>query len=239
MSATGRTPGVREPNDAYPTERYCVERLLEAVRFPGGLWVEPAAGEGDVVRVVRGMRSDVAFEAVELRPECERLLRPECERVTIGDWLRMPHDLERYQVAITNPPYGHNLPEHFLVSLLARPELWIALLLPLGWLSSSRRHSLVSAVPPDVYPLPNRPVFRGTHGDQVDYAWMVYPPRTRRRAAGSMQVLGVTSREVRVLQRSERRAWAAAVGAPSDPAKKVLPKLRAAASLHQASTLIR
>lgn len=227
MSATGRTPGLRERTDAYPTERYCVDRLLDRLALPGGRWLEPAAGEGDIIRAVCARRPDVAFDAVELRPTCRRLLEPIAANVTIGNWLAVPHELERYQVAMSNTPYREQLAERFLEQLLMRRELWIALLLPLGWLASSRRQQLHRAVPPDVYALPNRPIFRGSHGDQCDYGWFVYPPRTRRpRSAGQLQVLDLTDKEIRVTQRLHRKEWARSVAAPSArPARiNALPK---------------
>ena len=88
MSATGRS-SVRKDYDNYPTPAWCVRRLLERVDLPGGTWLEPAAGDGAIVRAVRAARHDVDWIAVEIREDCRHLLRREVpgDRVVIGDFL--------------------------------------------------------------------------------------------------------------------------------------------------------
>lgn len=64
MSATGRSD-VRRLDDFYATPAWCVRRLLEGVNPPGGLWLEPCAGDGAIIRAVEEMRADVKWHAVE------------------------------------------------------------------------------------------------------------------------------------------------------------------------------
>ena len=75
MSSTKRG-GQRSPADNYPTPPWCVYRFLEkGPELPGGLWYEPCAGDGSIIRSVNDRRSDVNWAATEIRPEACKLLR--------------------------------------------------------------------------------------------------------------------------------------------------------------------
>ena len=51
MSSTHRG-AERRPADFYATPHWTVRRLLEALPLPGGVWFEPCAGEGDIIKAV-------------------------------------------------------------------------------------------------------------------------------------------------------------------------------------------
>ncbi len=76
MSATNRGRQ-RSPADDHPTPEWCVRRLVEAVDLPGSRWLEPAAGDGAIVRAVG--RVDVAWDLWEVREE----ERPIFQRVRV------------------------------------------------------------------------------------------------------------------------------------------------------------
>jgi hypothetical protein len=199
MSATGRGTE-REAHDAYPTPPWTVWRLLEALDLPGGLWLEPCAGDGAIIRAVNEKRSDVRWAACEVRPECEPELNA-CgvERVEIGDFFALPQwsipvsPAGPISVVITNPPYS--MAEKFVRRCCELSPV-VVMLLSLHFLASRERHGWISQFVPDVFVLPNRPSFRGKGTDASEYAWMVFE-RDAKRSRGFVQVVALTSKQDR------------------------------------------
>ena len=160
MSSTNRG---RERNraDNYPTPGWCVKRFLEAVPLPGGYWLEPCAGTGDIIHAV-GLRTEPThWTAFEIRPETQpSLMRfvPH-ERIFITDFLKLDLSQEAYQtyhVAITNPPFSLALP--FIERCLYMAQHTV-MLLRLNFVASEGRAEFMRKTKPDIYVLPNRPPF--------------------------------------------------------------------------------
>ncbi|WP_242333345.1 hypothetical protein [Anaeromyxobacter sp. SG66] len=193
MSATNRG-GRRSPADYYATPEWCVRRLLEAVDLPGGKWLEPAAGDGAIVRAVR--RPDVTWDLWELRDEERWRLASAAPgaAITTGDFIeaarRGAFERRRFAVAITNPPF--RLAQEFIDASLTCADT-VVMLLRLNYLASKSRWSFMSTHAPDVYVLPNRPSFTGGGTDSIEYAWFVWGHDRRRR--GTVQVLGLREDE--------------------------------------------
>lgn len=196
MSSTNRG-SLRSPADFYPTPAWCVARLLEAAPLPGGRWVEPCAGDGDIIRACAALRGDLSWSAAELRAPCRPALvaatgAPERVRIgdlfDAGDWI----DAQQPAVIITNPPF--RLAREVLELLLGRGAA-VALLLRLNFLASAARAPLMRRCPPDVYVLPNRPSFVvGGKTDSIEYAWFVWPDGgATPRANGRLVVLPTTT----------------------------------------------
>lgn len=176
MSATNRG-AIRRDADYYPTPAWCVRALLKTVQLPGGRWLEPAAGDGAIIRVVLEHRRDVSFAACDI----DETHRPSLENagaalIRIDDFVK----LERYepvpvtpyyQVVITNPPFSQAM--EFTEAALRRAPV-VVMLLRLNWLASQKRNAFLRENPPSVYVLPRRPSFTGTGTDATDYAWMVW-----------------------------------------------------------------
>ena len=177
MSATNRG-GTRRDADYYPTPAWCVDRLLEAVDLPRGEWLEPCAGDGAIMRAVDAQdwddHHDMVWTTVDIREESGADI--------IADylWMGCPElGDKRFDVAITNPPFGHA--EEFVHASLARADI-VVMLLRLSWLASERRAPFMRQNPPSVYVLPNRPSFTGDGStDAADYGWFIWglggPPR--------------------------------------------------------------
>ena len=193
MSATNRS-AVRRHDDVYETPPWTVKRLLEEVQIPGGLWLEPCAGSGDIMRAVNEMRSDVAWQAIELREECAPALGSVvgvgC--IKICSFLDYAAPLT-FSAIVTNPPYG--FAAEFLNHALPMAP-FVAFLLRLNWLASHRRCELLREHMPDVYVLPNRPSFTGGRTDATEYAWMVWHGMSKR-THGTVRVLGETPKAAR------------------------------------------
>jgi hypothetical protein len=159
LSATNRG-GQRSEADYYPTPSWCVERLLQELTLPGGAWLEPAAGDGSIIRAVG--RGDIDWTAVEIRKEMGvplKRLRP-APQLVVGDFLR-PAGIGRklnggrpFEVAITNPPFS--LAQEFIERCMEVASVTV-MLLRLNYLASKKRWAFMTTHAPDVYVLPSRP----------------------------------------------------------------------------------
>jgi hypothetical protein len=164
MSSTARG-GKRSPADFYATPAWPVHRLLERLPLPAGLWLEPCAGEGAIIRAVNSFPGPGAFDpgdirwtAHELREECKPKLYEAAGRlVTIGDFLAVKPPRTSsgpyYDVSISNYPFSiamemieHNL--KFASHVLS--------LLRLNFFGSEKRNAFFQREMPDVYVVPDR-----------------------------------------------------------------------------------
>ena len=50
-----------------PTPSFVVDRLIEEVELPGGIWLEPSAGNGNIIKAVNAKRKDVVWHACEIQ----------------------------------------------------------------------------------------------------------------------------------------------------------------------------
>jgi len=211
MSSTKRG-GQRSAADYYPTPGWCVERLLEAVPLRGGVWLEPTAGDGAIVRAVNGYRRRHAFpwvkwHLVELEDRHEpklRLAGGSSADVQICSFLdyEPPNNVD-VDVAILNPPFriASEVIEH---AFELRAAVVVALL-RLNYLGSERRAAALRAFMPSVYVLPNRPAFDDRGTDSDEYAWFVWQRGRGQGGQGRISVLESTPRDQRVrLPRSAR-----------------------------------
>lgn len=184
MSATGRG-AERHPDDFYATPAWCIEALLRGCDLPGGLWLEPTAGDGAIVGEVLRHRADVRWHLVESRAEelscggglLSRMLRAdfpvECvDAVEIRDFLTMPAPAQRFDVALGNPPFSLALEviQHALTMAST-----VCMLLRINFLASQRRAAWMRAHTPSVYVLPKRPSFKSDgRTDATEYAWFLW-----------------------------------------------------------------
>ena len=198
MSSTGRGPRLGGADDFFVTPSWCVRRLLESWSPPGGMWLEPGAGNGAIIRAVNEVRDDVRWTAVECRPEEEAALEAACARVLIGDFLspNMHSSVDDdIRVVLGNPPFKDA--QEFIDrarQLCQRAE--IMLLLRLNYVGSEDRAEFMRRCPPDLRTLPNRPSFTASgKTDSIEYAWFGWPPGQR--DLGTFRVLASTSLDER------------------------------------------
>lgn len=192
MSATNRG-AVRRDQDFYETPAWCVNRLLDAVTFPDGDWLEPAVGNGAIIKAVTNYnpKSAIWWTATDVRDTSMELNLP-LKKLRKESFLFWEWTDKDYKVVITNPPYS--LAEEFIRHALKIPSNpSVVMLLRLNFLASESRYPLFKEYPPDVYVLPNRPCFTGDgKTDATEYAWFVWPPRYELRRNGRLLVLGTT-----------------------------------------------
>ncbi len=221
MSATGRGAERRE-HDFYASPAWCVDRLLDRVSLPPGRWLEPAVGDGAIVRAVNAWFSEGAsmdyatgrepswpngpmWDTMDIRPDCgvgqfshERHLT--ADFTWMGGvawreaWSEGHHAQNLWDVIITNPPYAQAL-DFVRQSLKLAPV--VAMLLRLNWLAGAERHAFLTEHPPDVYVLPNRPSFTGEGTDATDYAWMVWRTASSMWSPPKWELLDLTPKEER------------------------------------------
>lgn len=202
MSSTKRG-GVRSSADVYKTEAWVVDCLMNAgPDLPGGLWLEPCAGTGNIVDAVNAHRSDVSWMLTEVLEEQCTVLRERYTAPILCQSSLEPMALPGIpDVIITNPPFSLAW-EMLNVWAALYPTSHIVLLLRLNFLGSAVRADLLTGYPPDVYVLPNRPSFVGAEivrgkTDSIEYAWMHWGPVPRAREYGRVKVLPVTPLEGR------------------------------------------
>ncbi len=237
MSSTGRGPRLGGPEDFFVTPAWSVWRLFDAWKPVGGLWIEPGAGNGAIIKAANYWHEQhgeprVEWRACEIREEARADLEALGVSVTIGDYLvEEIQNAEEATLVLGNPPFQDALA--FVHRARAQcPKADVALLLRIAFMASEERSSFLRRVTPDLNILPNRPSFanvkrrvRETKGpkagelkwqtsttDSADYAWFVWPPGNR--SAGTVRVLAQTPEDVRGAHRpprvvlgTETQAW--------------------------------
>lgn len=160
MSSTARG-GKRSPADFYGTPAWPVHRFLERIKLPGGLWLEPAAGEGAIIKAVNEKRSDVLWTAIEKREKCAKALEPlvaGAKHLWIGDTLKMNWwKPDHVEVSISNYPFS--LAMQFIEWGLASNIPYVISLLRLNFLGTEDRNEFFINNMPDVYVIPDRVSF--------------------------------------------------------------------------------
>lgn len=197
MSSTGRGERLGGPDDFYVTPPWCVDRLLEVWHPPGGLWFEPGAGDGSIIRAVSRRRTDVNWLACEIRPqEINGLLNigPHVAAIATDFLGPFPWPDADIGVVIGNPPFSLAM-EFVLRAREVARRADICFLLRTNFSGSEARADFMRTNAPDLLSLPNRPSFVGGKTDSIEYSWFVWPsvPRT----AGVFRVLGSTPASAR------------------------------------------
>lgn len=198
LSSTGRGQRLGGAEDFYRSPSWTVRRLLEDYKPRGGLWLEPGAGAGNVIRAVNSVRSDVRWRAIEIRREEQARLESLGARVSIGDFLEWhpasAADGEEIVVVAGNPPF--NRAQDFIDhARRVAPNADVVLQLRLNFVGSEERADFMRRCPPDIYTLPNRPSYYLRLTDSIEYGWLVWPPGER--SAGTFRVLASTPIEER------------------------------------------
>lgn len=215
MSSTKRG-SQRENNDFYESPAWTVHRLLEKCKLPGGLWLEPCAGKGAIIKAVNVARGDVrwfANEIDEAHVSALHDLEGSVGDFRIGDARDICFVKNTFpKVIITNPPF--NVAEKILRHMLALGGI-VVFLQRLNWCGGPRAE-LFEQLEPSVYVLPDRPSFKETTKikvdkktgkprkvttgqDSIEYAWWVFDGK------GQFRMLANTPNEVRHAEKMARR----------------------------------
>jgi hypothetical protein len=188
MSRTTRK-NFRGPNNNYPSPFWVPKSLVNEIYLPGGEWIEPCAGEGNIISAINEIRKDISWSAVEIREECLDSLKKLCplSDIFIADFLTLSLDFsgKRFDVAITNPPF--NLSMEIIKRCFDIAD-WVVINQRLNFLGSLKRFEFFKANMPDVYVLPRRPKYNPDRNgtDATEYCWLVWPPERKRRKGNCM-----------------------------------------------------
>lgn len=178
MSAKGRGRDVEE-NEFYPTSKKCIYALLQSplVNLPGGTWIEPCAGTGNIISAVNDMRNDISWIACELnktfKPYLKKVLTSQDTLLRFGDFVYRKWNKPKADVLIMNPPF--TLTMQFVQAAMERAR-YVVCLQRQAWFGSVGRSDWLSNHCPDSHQLPFRPSFRPDgKTDNCDYTWYVWP----------------------------------------------------------------
>jgi len=174
MSNTNRGKA-RNPEDFYPTPEWSTHSILQAIpelAFKAdGIWCEPAAGEGHIVRAVESFGYHPTWHLLDIRPECRKQLQKlDVDRdrlnITVGEMFQFWAYPKHVDVLITNPPFTYA--EDFIRRSLQFADI-VIMLLRLNYIGTKERASLFGAYPPDMYIQYPRPF-----PDATEYAWFTW-----------------------------------------------------------------
>jgi len=172
MSATNRG-AKRIESDFYATPKDCVQNFIDHYGSINGRVLEPSAGNGNIVEVVKRNGKNTVT-SVELRSEEADNLRAVSDKVIISDFLKFETD-DKFDFIIGNPPYS--LAQEFLEKCfeIADKNTRIIMLLRTNFLESKKRCEFWQKHPVNgLYVLSKRPSFTGKGTDATSYSWFVW-----------------------------------------------------------------
>lgn len=162
--------------DFYETPEKVVTGLIESEFFDSTVRtvLEPSAGRGAIVRVVRDKFPAYRVTAVEIQDEFVPDLAKTGADFIVGDFLAQ-HPAPQFDRIVANPPFSQA--EEFVRHAyeFLKPNGRMAFLLRLPFIASVKRYPLFKELKPsEIHVLSQRPKFGGTNIDSCDYAWFVW-----------------------------------------------------------------
>ena len=167
-----------DAGEFYETPAWCVDRLLDEIgeRLPDvGGWIEHACGMGAIMRAVDSWcinggdppRSWLAYDIAQPCPSTPR------RSAFLLDFLEVsPPTVPISSVAISNTHFSG------MQAMAAHAMKFAPIVIQLGrlsWLGSTARNAWLREHPPSLYPIPDRPSFRGNGStDSACYGWFVW-----------------------------------------------------------------
>ncbi len=145
------------PLDFHPTPEHVTEALLARERFQG-LILEPASGDGAIIRVFR--RAGYTVTGTDI--------------VKGTDFLKTRKPVANI---VTNPPYADGMAEKFCRHALKCAKGKVAMLVPMWFLEGVQRHDLFSIQPiKAIYIFSRRPTFGAHHVHHAPFGtvWIVW-----------------------------------------------------------------
>ncbi len=174
MSATNRG-AKRVPSDFYPTPIETIENFLNNYQLKDGAVLEPCAGNGNFIKVLRDKGYKNMIVANELREEeHDSLIESGADIVIHNDFLHT--ELPNYEIKtiITNPPF--NLAIEFVQRCKELyPEAEIIMLLRTAFLESKSRYTFWQKNKVNkLYTLSSRPKFINGKTDATSYSFFIW-----------------------------------------------------------------
>lgn len=172
ISATNRGSH-RIKSDFYATPIPVIENLFNHHKLKKGNILEPSAGNGNFVKVIRE-KSNSHITALEIREEEYGNLNKYADEVIIDDFLRWKPS-KKFKTIIGNPPYTYALEFIEKCFEIAEPDTEIIMLLRTAFLESQKRYEFWQKHPVNkLYVLSKRPSFTGKGTDATSYSWFIW-----------------------------------------------------------------
>ena len=173
ISATNRG-SERVSNDFYSTPIDCISNFLDKYGGVEGNILEPSAGCGNIVKILRDKNTNGHITSIELRKEEKDVLSSISDEVIIADFLNWKTD-RNFDIIIGNPPYKYAM-EFVKKSLeLLQENGKLIFLLRTAFLESRSRHDFWQEKPlSELYVLSKRPSFINGKTDATSYSWFVW-----------------------------------------------------------------
>ena len=106
--AGGVKRNIKKEFQFYATPTHLSKRLVElACLEDGDVILEPSAGQGSILDVVKALGLNVKIDCCELMPENKKVLEDKGYEVQWGDFLALNEDW-KYTKIIANPPFAKN-----------------------------------------------------------------------------------------------------------------------------------
>ena len=175
MSATNRG-NKRSAYDFYATPIECIEKLLDnfIIEKTNINILEPAAGNGNIIKVLKDKGTKGNITAIEIRGEEYNNLIKLADKVIIDDFLQWNTN-KNFDLIIGNPPFS--LAREFLEKCfeISNEKTIIVMLLRTSFLESKSRYDFWQKHPlSGLYVLSKRPSFTGKGTDATSYAWFIW-----------------------------------------------------------------
>lgn len=174
MSATNRG-SKRVPSDFYPTPIETIENFLNNYQLKEGTILEPCAGNGNFIKVIRDKGYKNMIIANEIREEeYDNLINVGADVVIHKDFLE--ENLPNYDIKtiITNPPFSHGI-EFVKRCRELYPNAEIIMLLRTAFLESKSRYEFWQNNKVNkLYTLSSRPKFINGKTDATSYSFFIW-----------------------------------------------------------------
>lgn len=172
ISATNRG-SIRKTADFYATPEKTIHTFLDNYNLKDGNILEPTAGNGNIVKVIRE-REPHYITSIEIRKEEYNNLSKYSNEVIITDFLNW-QPTDTYKTIITNPPYS--IAQEIIEKCfeIANEDTEMIMLLRTAFLESKKRYSFWQKHPLNgLYVLSQRPSFTGKGTDATSYSWFIW-----------------------------------------------------------------
>lgn len=174
MSATNRG-GKRKESDFYITPVNTIINFLEHYKLKDGNILEPSAGNGNFLKVIKDLGYKNNITACELRQEEYNNLNTYANDIYIGDFLTYKPN-KSFKTIIGNPPYSLAMEFINHCFKIADKDTEIIMLLRTAFLESKKRYGFWLQHPVNgLYVLSQRPSFLGNgKSDATCYSFFIW-----------------------------------------------------------------
>lgn len=164
-------------SELYITPEQLVEDIVNTyIMNDVNSMLEPAAGTGQIVRVIRKNRFEFPITAIEVNPNhFPEDLKSECKYLNKQYTQLSKDDIGTFDLIFTNPPFPQ-FDAYLKHSVeLLNPNGKIVFLMPVTMLTGIKRGILLKKYRPSrVYLINDRPKFQGNDCGNFGFAWVVW-----------------------------------------------------------------